>query len=323
MLELLGMIGKGIGITLLCILILLIAALLSVLFVPLRYRLTGRKETEGKPEGDVRIHWLFHIVTCFARWRGTLHYGLKICGIPVYDNLQKAEKEKQEKRRKKKQKKQNRDMTAAVPDSQQPHTDVDTAAHMEKVDSADAERPAEKEAAGKMPVGKKPRTDKRKNRKCSGILKKIRAFFQKLADMLRKIRELPERLAEKAAHCRETAEYYIAFLQREDLKRAFGLCRRELYYLWRKFRPRKVKADIHFGFADPATTGQMMAFTGMMYPFLGKDIVIRPDFEEQVFCADAVIKGKITIFCLVKALAILYFNKDIKRLIRIWKKEEL
>ena len=356
MLDLLGMIGKGIGITLLCILILLIAALLSVLFVPLRYRLAGRKETEGRPEGDVRIHWLFHIVTCFVRWQGALHYGLKICGISVYDNLRKAEKEKQEKRQKKekKQKKQKkkkqkqankeragkkadklpeatpliREVTATAPEPQKASPNTATAAGAESSDSVPGGQPPEDDAAGKAPQaslteGKTPEAGEHKKHWPGSIVQKIRAFIRKLADLLRKIRELPARLAEKAAHCREAVAYYIAFLQREDLKRAFDLCRRELYYLWRKFRPRKVKADIHFGFADPATTGQVMAFAGMMYPFLGKDIVIRPDFEEQVFCANAVIKGKITIFCLLKALAILYFNKDIKRLIRIWKKEEL
>ena len=50
--------------------------------------------------------------------------------------------------------------------------------------------------------------------------------------------------------------------------------------------------------------------------------MIRPDFEETVWEGELSVKGRIRIFFLLRVLWILYFDKDIKRLIHMWKKEE-
>ena len=130
MLHILGMILKGIGITLLCILLLLLFLLLAILFVPVRYRIAADKPEEGNARAKVKAGWLFSIVTVFAEWEGKLHYGVKIFGFSVYDNLKKSvakkektktikkkkkKKPKKEKKKKEKQEKQEKQNREALP----------------------------------------------------------------------------------------------------------------------------------------------------------------------------------------------------------------
>lgn len=326
MLHILGMIGKGIGIALLCILILVVALLLALLFVPIRYYVRGKLEANNT-QGIAKAHWLFHIVTAYVRWEDKLQYGIKIFGCTIYGNQKKQQKPK----RQKKQKKQVQQTKAHVvsepkpcavsePEQKSREKQQDSQPDfMEEIRLVSKEEPSMEE----IPLEKKE----------SGLLtvlwEKIKAFCKMLLGLFQKVLGIPSKILEKLRNLKQKAENikeiisaYQEFFQREDFKRAFALCKRQLLCVWKNIRPRKVKADIHFGFDDPAVTGQILAYLGMLYPLIGKDIAIRPDFEEVVCEGKLLIRGKITIFVLLRALWILYFDKDIKRLIRIWKKED-
>lgn len=346
MLYILGMIGKGLGILLLCILILAAALLLAVLFVPVRYKLAGNRNEACAPEGKIRVYWLFSAVSCFAVWKDGMHYGFKLFGIPVYDNLkqeQKKKKREQKKDRGQKRKKSRKKTeegeavkeTAPVRKEREPSFNSeqdrtagpaqavgDTVRCEETADSGPKETqalPAAEES------GKTQETATKKNgiqQKARDIWRKICSFFRSLEHFLQKLADFPKTVSEKAGAFKETVDGYVAFLQRDDFRRALVLCKKQLFSLWKSVRPKKIRADIHFGFADPSVTGQVLAFVGMIYPLLGKHVLIRPDFEQVVCSGNIVIKGRIILFSLLKVLCILYFNKDIKELIRVWKKEE-
>ncbi len=349
MLYILGMIGKGLGIALLCILILVVAILLAVLFVPIRYSLWGNREEAGAPEGKIRVCWLFSIVSCFATWKGGIHFGLKLCGIPVYDNLKQEQKKKNREQKKdrkqKKERKQNREKTEEVwagnetepveAKTQEPQSPAMQSVKESPVSGADGAGQkitlCEETSDGgteriQDPPEEKARIQKKKklsiSQKARAVWQKICSFFRSLERFLQKLADLPENISEKVNALKEKAEGYIAFLQRDDFQRARSLCKKQLFSLWKSVRPKKIRADIHFGFADPSVTGQVLAFVGMIYPLLGKHVLIRPDFEQVVCSGTIVIKGRIILFSLLRVICILYFNKDIKRLIRVWKKEE-
>ncbi len=363
MLHILGMFGRGIGIALLCILLLLAVMLLAVLFVPIRYDASGKRTEEGIITGRIRLSWLFRFVTCFALWEGKLHYGLKIFGVPVYDNLRKKQKEKKQKVKKQKGKKpkknkrtENRETEKRQPEAAEKgrteekkeieyravsrYEPENTLADRRKAERSENERrvsgePPEEEKtvekryiSGERAKEEKPGEERSKTKKLAGrgriraLLEKIRAFFHMLHKLARQILAIPNEILDKLRRINETVQAYREFLEREDFKRAVALCKKQMFRVWKNLRPRRIKADIHFGFEDPSITGQILAAAGMLYPVLGKDIVLRPDFEETVCTGRAQVRGRITLAVLLKALWILYFNRDMKRLISIWKREE-
>lgn len=107
MLHLILVILKVIGFLLLAILILLLLGLLSLLFVPVRYEMSGKK-TAGLLEGKVKVSWLFHLVGMAAEYKEKqLGIRLKLCGITIkrFGGAEEAGEKKREKKRKKKKKK--------------------------------------------------------------------------------------------------------------------------------------------------------------------------------------------------------------------------
>lgn len=317
MLHILGMIGKGIGIALLCILILAVVLLLAVLFAPIRYRVTAGLADE-KAAGMAKAHWLLHIITASCVWEQELQYKLSIFGITVYGSKRKAlkEKKKKEKEQKKEQKEleKRKQKTKNIKNIKNEKNIQNEAAQSVKVQTADKE--PEQVAARR--VDRQAKRKKHRKSPLKALMAKLKALLEKLKAFWKRVIGL----FQKAEKLKETISAYRAFFEREDFKRAFALCKKELLTLWKRVRPKKLRAELHFGFDDPALTGQILAYLSMLYPLLGKDVRLRPDFENRVCEGKLLIKGKIRLFVLLRALWILYFDKDIKRLIRIWKKED-
>ena len=109
-------------------------------------------------------------------------------------------------------------------------------------------------------------------------------------------------------------------LENDIFKRAFELVKKKLIRIIKMILPDKCDVSIMFGSGDPAQTAEIMAGYGALYPILYNKIRFQPDFERKVVMADAHIKGHITVFTIVYSAAVCYFNKDVKKTIRRFKK---
>jgi hypothetical protein len=87
----------------------------------------------------------------------------------------------------------------------------------------------------------------------------------------------------------------------------------------KKILPRKLRADIHFGFDDPAMTGQVLAIASMFYALYYECVDLEPDFENEVLEGTIYMKGKIRLLYFVsfvlKTGVDVWFNKEIKTFI--------
>lgn len=342
MLHILGMFGKGIGITLL----LIIALLLAALFVPIRYRVRAWKDEGELAAGKGNLFWLFHIVNVFAIWEDELHYGLRIFGILVYDNLRAAKKgneaAKKNKKRKPRRERQSRkrepdeDMWEEIPTSDTKASASEIKDKTPQVQSgnpyqgkeekkaAEQEiKPAEKIIPEKKATAEKTIVEKitlwQKARQFIGAIK---GFFSRVTDAFRRMREKMLLFLEKLKHIKERIEFWHAFVLGEVFQSALMQCKKQARYIWRDIHPRKVKGGFNFGFEDPCTTGQAVAALSLLYPVFGKGLVLCPDFENTACSGSFFMKGNITVFVLLRAGWILYFDKNIRQVLATWKKEE-
>lgn len=80
------MILKIIGILLLVVLGIVLALLLAVFFVPVRYRIQVDKEAEGTAKVRAGVGWLLRILYVSVRYEEELHYCVRIFGIPIIRN---------------------------------------------------------------------------------------------------------------------------------------------------------------------------------------------------------------------------------------------
>ncbi|MFR0072952.1 MAG: DUF2953 domain-containing protein [Blautia caecimuris] len=86
------------------------------------------------------------------------------------------------------------------------------------------------------------------------------------------------------------------------------------------FQP-EYRGQLTFGSSDPSVTGTVLAVLGMTIPLHKNCIAVTPLFEDRnVILGNIQIKGRIYGVVLCKNCSgDLYFNKNIKYIIRRWK----
>ena len=77
------------------------------------------------------------------------------------------------------------------------------------------------------------------------------------------------------------------------------------------------------GMDDPAATGKILSYYGILYPFIGGHVNIVPDFDRKRIEGSVLIKGKVRLFTFIKAALRIYFSKDIRKLLSLFKKEDI
>lgn len=292
---------KIIGIILLILLALVMLLLFLVLFAPFCYRAEGSYYGE-KPYVHVRIRYLFPLLQIFVRLKdGETEGKVKLFGWTIYDFFA-PEKPK---RRKKDAGNNSRDKAPV-------QTGEETGALQEEIkEKTTAEVKTESKVTGDKPGEK---TLAEKIRYFIFILKKK---IREAIGVLRRIKEKGISLRDKAEETKNKIKHYYDIWKKDYTQRAYVKAKSSLAGLWRSIRPKKGCLKVHFGTGDPADTGQICGYIGMVYPFIGKYVMIEPDFENKIYEGEFYLKGHITICSFLKIAWILLFDKDIKKLRKI------
>lgn len=349
MLHIVLLILKIIGIILGALLAVLLIGLCIALFVPVRYQIeAGRTEAEGAPpiEASVKITWLLHLINIRIRYPADVYLRVRIFLFTIFRLPQER---KNERGRKVSGKKKNDKEEAAGKrnrnDAENEHgrsQEVESGRNAESSQSVEGGRNAES-SQSLEDVGKAAsvRSEAQKSTAAESIQKlesvqepghekqKI-PFLKKLKKKLVQIRRIFQKIwytltgiCDKIKTIWENIEYYTDILRSDTFKQAFSLCKDELFSIFSYIRPRKFQADLTVGMDDPAATGKILSYYGMLYPFIGSCVNVIPDFERKRMEGTVFIKGKIRLFNFIKAALRIYFNKDIRKLLKLFKKEDL
>ena len=303
-LTVLLLILKILGIVLLVLLGILLALLLIVLFVPVRYQGSGYRE-EGDPvpvHVQLKVTWLLHFVRVSFIYPEEAFLKVKVLFfqiLPAKEKKKKASNKKEADGKKPKTDKKEADGKKLKTDKKEAGSDVSDTASDQKI--SDEGNAAEEDGG-----------DDRRT---------LSDFVRKLFFAIRNIKYTIRKIYDKIKHIIHNIRYYIKILQTESFKRAFVLCREQLLRLMKIVLPRKVSGTFTIGMEDPAATGQILSIYGILYPLIGDSITVIPDFEKPVMEGSFRFKGRITAFTLIRIAAKIYFDKDLKRVICLFKKE--
>ena len=286
---------KIIGIVLLVILAVILLLLLLVLFAPIFYRIDANiPETEldngfdmEKVFAKVSFHWLLFVIRGGIEFPKNKEFTLRVFGIKI---LPKKEKPEKEDKKKDKDKDKDKDKEA----DEKPVED----------------KPSEEKKEDEKPEDKDPKSflDVLWN-----IIDTIDNILKTPLNVFEKIRYTISRVCDKIDMIKST-------LENDIFKRAFELVKKKLIKIIKMILPDKYDIDLLLGTGDPAQTAEIMAGYGALYPYLYKKVRFEPDFERKVVMTDAHIKGHITLFTIVYSAAVCYFNKDVKKTIKRFKK---
>lgn len=319
MLHILLLILKIIGIVLLSILGILLLGIVCALFVPVRYRIEAvRQEGEGQPPAAIRVKvtWLLHLINFLIRFDGELFvrvriFLLTILRIPQKEGRRKKAEQEESSGKKKEQKEQE-----------------DSVKQEKKEEPAEITQTLpEDESAGPMEAEEgEEDTDTQEK---PGFWDKLRVIPKILQRLVEKIRGLFENIeytinkfCDKIRSVSDTIEYYREVVEGEAFKRSFALCQGELLTIVKSLKPRKFEASLIVGMDDPASTGEILAVCGMLYPIIGGHVDVRGDFEQKRLEGKILIVGKLRMFTFLRTAVRIYFNKDIRKLYRLLKRRQ-
>ena len=289
---------KVIGIFLLAVLGLVLFFLLSALFVPVCYRMWG-KRTATVLEGKASVSWLFGLIRLSVGYVDSQSkLELYLFGIPLLALKDRINRWRKKRRKPGKRMRQGKS------------SDTKPADQMRKDNQAvQVKEPAEK------PVQDQVDSDSTEQEPDTAAV-----IFQKIKEILLKIWRFPGRVLERIRKSRLTFRQFCdkikkwyRFLQMDDTKQALLFLKGKGFLVLRHMLPVNIQGNLHFGFEDPSITGQVLAVAGMVYPLYGKTFRLIPDFEQQVLEGEVNLKGRVFGGYLLLQAWQIYRCKEIRR----------
>ncbi|WP_022767018.1 hypothetical protein [Butyrivibrio sp. NC2007] len=309
---------KIIGIVLLVILAVILLLLLLVLFAPIFYRIDANvPETEldngfdmEKVFAKVSFHWLLFVIRGGIEFPKNKEFTLRVFGIKILPKKEKPEKES---------KKKDKDKDKEKDTDEKPLEDM-TSEEKKEEEKPENVKPSEEvtdsvasETGSDLEMKTEDEEPKSFLDVLWNIIDKIDNILKTPLNVFEKIRYTISRVCDKIEMIKST-------LENDIFKRAFALVKKKLIKIIKMILPDKYDIDLMLGTRDPAQTAEIMAGYGALYPYLYKKVRFEPDFERKVIMTDAHIKGHITLFTIVYSAAVCYFNKDVKKTIKRFKK---
>ena len=315
---------KIIGIVLLCILGLVLFILLLVLFVPIRYRLDALIPETDLEEGfdaermdiSARFSWLLFVIRGGISFPKNKEFTLRVCGIRILPKKDKGDKTEQDKEGDE----AGKDPEEASTGSKKAQKDKaeakkgDEEAGSDKTDAQKDKEEAESDPQDSNEADEEPEQDDK------SFLDVLWSIFDEIDNFLKTPLNVFEKIQYTISRVCDKIDMIKSTLENDIFKRAFELVKKKLISILKMILPDKCDIDLLFGSGDPATTAEIMAAYSALYPVLFKNVRYTPDFERKVVFADAHLKGHITLFTILYSAAVCYFNKDVKKTIRRFKK---
>ncbi len=276
---------KIIGILLLVLLGLILFLVLLVLFVPVRYRVSGSCHN-SQVTVKVRVSWLLHLfILALERMPEDSESWLRIFGI-----------------RMKPKKVDNWDDFAENIEEKPPDREREKPASKEKYSpkedafSEEKSSPKEKHDAGKNNLFTK----------ISGRICEIR---QKIRSFLRRIQRALRRINETAAKAR-------AVFADEHFRPALGFLAGRAGWLLRRVSPKRFRLALRFSTGAPDTTGEALGVLAMFPAVYRNRWDVTPDFTAEQAYAEAEfdVRGRAFLFHFAGLLITVLANKDCRGL---------
>ncbi len=336
MLHVVLLILKIIGIIIAVLLGLVILTVAAVLFVPIRYVVKAQYK-DGIPVIQAKVTWLFHLlrIKCLFNLEEGLNVRVKI----FFFNLKSSKKDSKEEEHieKKDTKKRRKKKEHSVFDEEEhqfdeediffdkPEESIDIAA-MEDMDVHNNQiMDSDIEASG-IEVNQENIEDEEHLfetgvfeedvKEHEKIKKNIFLIIKnKIMDIIQKIIALIQQLKMTKENLKQKTEAFSNMINDPKNREMVSFLWVQVKKILKILKPKKVEAYIHFGLKDAQTTGKAAMYAASLYGFIGKNITIYPDFEQEIIEGTIYIKGSIQLFPIGIIALKVYRNKQVRKYI--------
>lgn len=339
MLHILLLILKIVGILLLAVLCLVVLAAAVLILNPVSYRLEGSAEEWADTiRAKLSFYWLMHLFRGEAVYeKGELRWKLWIAWKKFGSGTASGEDERV--REEKVPEKEDAETAAAPgrrqesaaeakPEGQSAGPGQTGEAEMEKEEQPDGpgqsgESEKESEKSGDPRPGADGRAKKSKREKTASHEKKEKTLYQKICDKIERVKDTFRRFCDKMKALMRKKERLSAFITNETHKSAFHKVLAEFRRFLGYLHPKRLEAEVEFGFEDPALTGYTLAWISLIYPVFGEYVEIQPDFHHRILKGRLFAEGKIRILYVLIPAWNLIWDKNVRTTFRHIRKLKL
>lgn len=327
MIHVILLILKIIGIIILVLLLLLILALVLILFVPVRYVIEAKYH--GKPNADVRVTWLLHILSFSALYdEEGLRYKLKLLFFRIMDSDEKKPPGRAKVRGKggvSEDTSDNRPEKTKEPEETKKSEKTEESEETERT-----EKTRKSEKTGKSEETKKPeKTEKPDNTEEHGTASKYsdqeneegqKGFFTRLRDTIRNAYYNTVEFKEKAA---QKLDDIGDFISDDNNKEFIRFMKTQAVRLLLHIAPLRYDIRVRFGADSPDITGKVTGALSVIMALISTDRKTKrsgtfdftPVFDAKELDADVMLKGRIRVLSLLLIAWRVYRNDRFRQLV--------
>lgn len=325
MIHIILLILKILGIFLLAVLALLLLITALVVFPAFKYQ--AEASCAGQTETlkvRVRFSWIFHLVTGSAVYEdGDLTWHVRAAWKHFGDSPE-SPRRVPEAEEMPDEAPETGETAAETPE---PESAADNGMNQENSVTAEPERQEEEQPESETPLSSggsaTPETEERSSvqTKAEGArrephkekkAKEGKSFSEKMASFYERMKYTFQKICDNIKALIRKKDRLKAFLTSEIHKSAFAAVLREVRRLLRAMRPRKLHAEVEFGFENPAYTGYVLAGLSMIWPFFEGSTDLRPDFENKVLKGNVGISGRLRVLHVLIPAVKLLLDKNVR-----------
>lgn len=299
MLHVILFILKLLGILILILLGLIILAALLVLFVPVRYR--GEGSYFEKVKGNMKISWLLHILSVTVRYDEEVVISVRLFGFRIMRPKKMDEELKEAE-----------EIMVQAMEVKEPEP-IKEARQL----GQDVKKTVQGEPLPRQPILKEiDQTEQTEH--ISWLQSFYNKIKNKLIHILQKIKYLYRKFCDTLKNMKEKKDEIQAFLSNSENQKTAKLLYRQVKRLIRHIFPVKGHGNVTFGFEDPALTGQALMAASVLYPFIHKYWNLYPVFDESVFTAEGMFRGRIRLGTVLIIGLRMLLDKNFRVLLKRW-----
>lgn len=309
MVGILLLILKMIGIFIAVIVCMILLLLFIVLFAPFSYNVNGEFHNElDSLHVAGRGRWLFGILKIDCELKSSK---LDWSGRFLWFNLAETASDTHEKTRKTRKNKKEAEFLKIEKELEEAYTRGDS---IEDIDIEKIEKDVSEQGPKKIKVEKK--RIKRERSKIRAFFRKIKILINNIKRKFKNISNTIKGICDTIKSLLEKKDKVIAFYYMEVHQYAIAKIKSQIFYLFKRLKPKKFMIKGRLGFEDPSITGKFIGFMSVLYPIYGNAIDVIPDFQNKIYDMTVELKGKIRIFPFVVVLIRMLLDEKIRKTYR-------
>lgn len=318
MLSIILLILKILGITLLCILGFILLLIILVLFLPIKYKIIIDKPDDSFDNIKIKgqVTYFLRVIRATFLYPGENLFSLRVLFFRLF-----PKKEKKEKFRKTKNNRINETQTDKFNNDN--HNE---SLREDEINKADIN--LEIETHHNESSIAEPISCNEQNNESEQIQKEKVNFKDKFNNIVNKcrssycsVREKINEIKSGAINITSTVDHYKTIVDSSTFKKSFALCKKQIIKIFKIIKPKTIKGNIYFGADSPDTTAEIFGMCSLIIPYLGKKLYIYPDLQNKTLTGHILVKGRVHIVSLLLIGIKIFFNKDLKKTLKMFKKE--